>query len=243
MKKLKKKKNKFRLLIKFLLCITYIFIMMILVFVSFKLFKEEKKIVNWKDVEQTDQYSYIEISEMSEAFAEIGNKQFHFVIEKEQSGVWHTYLIAIKKSDYDKYKNLIDATYERIENTNEVIKVYGYPIKINNNVKDLAIKNIKNFVPIENQVVLTEDNFEQYLTNTYLDTTIKKTRKLNYFILVLLLMALVLFILLIFTIFDKVKTVDEAYNMIEKDTKYKGKKKKAKKKLKKKEDKDDIEII
>lgn len=242
MKKLKKI-NRFRLLIKFLLCITYIFIMMILVFVSFKLFKEEKKIVKWKDVEQTDQYSYIEISEMSEAFAEIGNKQFHFVIEKEKSGVWHTYLIAIKKSDYGKYKNLIDATYERIENTNEVIKVYGYPIKINKNVKELAIKNIKNFVPIDNQVVLTEDNFEQYLTNTYLDTTIKKTRKLNYFILALLLMALVLFILLIFTIFDKVKKVDEAYNMIGKDTKYKGKKKKLKKKVKKKEDKDELEII
>lgn len=240
MKKLKKK-NKFRLLIKFLLCITYIFIIMILVFVSFKLFKEEKKIVKWKDVEQTDQYSYIEISEMSEAFAEIGNKQFHFVIEKEKSGIWHTYLIAIKKSDYNKYKNLIDATYERIENTNEVIKVYGYPVKINENIKDLAIKNIINFVPIENQVVLTKDNFEQYLTNTYLDTTIKKTRKLNYFILILLLMALILFILLIFTIFDKVKQKEEVDNIKEKDTKYKSRKKKSKKS--KKNSKDDLEII
>ena len=164
---------------------------------------------------------------MSEAFAELPkeNKQIHFVMEKEETGEWHTYLMAIKKEDYSKYKNIIDYTYERGEIAPSKIKVYGYPVEINNNIKELAIKNITNFVPIENEVVLTNENFEDYLTNTYLDTTLQKTHEFNYFVLTLLLVALALFILLIFTIFDKDKLVDEVDYIIEKDLKKQKKKK------------------
>lgn len=216
-----KKKKKIRLLIKSLLCFIYLFIICILCFASFKIFEEEEKIVPWSEVQKTNQYSYLEISEMSEAFAEIPeeNKQIHFVIEKEETGEWHTYLIAIKKEDYPKYKNIIDYTYERGDIAPSKIKVYGYPIEINNNIKELAIKNISNFVPIENEVILTNENFENYLTNTYLDTTLPKIHEFNYFVLILLLVALALFILLVFTIFDKDKLVDEVDNIIEKDLK------------------------
>lgn len=221
-----KKKKKIRLLIKLLLCFIYLFIICILCFASFKIFQEEEKIVPWSEVQKTNQYSYLEIFEMSEAFAELPkeNKQIHFVMEKEETGEWHTYLIAIKKEDYPKYKAIIDYTYERGDIAPSKIKVYGYPIEINNNIKELAIKNITNFVPIENEVILTNENFENYLTNTYLDTTLQKTHEFNYFVLTLLLVALALFILLIFTIFDKDKLVDEVDNIIEKDLKKQKKK-------------------
>ena len=207
---------------------------------SFKLYDQDQKIVKWKDVDKTSQYSYIEISEMSEAFAEIKNenKTVHFVIEQENTGAWHTYLIAINKNDYNKYKKIIDYTYERTEEAPEKIKVYGYPILIPNDIKKLAIKNISNFVPVENQIVLDDKNFEEYMTNTYLDTTKKEEHRFNNFILILLLMALAIVILLIFTIFDKDKIVDEVDEIIEKEEKkLQSKKKITKVKKKKKEPK------
>ncbi len=155
---------------------------------------------------------------MSEAFAVTNdNKQIHFVIEQDETLEWHTYLIAIKKEDYNNYKNIIDYTYERVLEKPEPITVYGYPKKITANIKELAIKNIGNFVPIENKVVLTNDNFEEYLTNTYLDTTIPKTHKTNYIIVALLTLGLIIFILIIFTIFDKDRIVDEVEEIIEKE--------------------------
>ena len=118
-------------------------------------------------------------------------------------------MVAISKDDYNNYKSIIDYTYERTTEKPEAITIYGYPKKITDNIKELAIKNIVNFVPIENQIVLTNENFEEYLTNTYLDTTIPKTHKTNYIIVLLLTLALILFILIIFTIFDRDRIVDE----------------------------------
>lgn len=244
----KKKKQKFRLVIKIFLCLIYLLISSSLVFCAFRLYEEDKEIVKWSDVETTDQYSYIEISQMSEAFAVIKEegKQIHFVIDQETDGTWHTYLIAIKTAEYEKYKNIIDYTYERTTEKPEGLKIYGYPVKITKNIKDLAIKNIENFVPIENKVILTENNFEEYLTDTYLDTTQEKKENVNYIIIILLLMSFVLLVLIIFTIFDKDKIVDEVDYIIEKEIKEKPKKKKRKKKKNKKKEKkqtEELEII
>ena len=214
----KKKQKKIRLVVKLSLCILYVGIIAVLVSSGFRLYEEDKKIVKWKDVTTTSEYSYIEISQMSEAFAIVNkNKQIHFVIEQTKKGVWHTYLIAIKKSDYDKYKDIIDYSYERTDKKPEKQKIYGYPRKITKNIKKLAIKNISNFVPIENSVVIDSKNFEKYLTNTYLDSTLEQSHKTNYIIVILLVMALVLFVLIIFTLFDKDKIVDEVDEIIEKE--------------------------
>ena len=207
-----------------------------------------------ENMDTREQYSYIKISEMSEAFAVINdNKQIHFVIEQSETGEWHTYLIAINKQDYDKYKEIIDYTYERTTTKPEEIRVYGYPKAINENIKNLAIKNIVNFVPIENQVKLTEKNFEKYLTNTYLDTTLDKIHETNYIVVTLLVMVIILLVLFVFTIFDKDKIVDEVDHIIEptiemkkideKDIKKYNKKSKTKKKSKVKKKKEDTEVI
>ncbi len=231
-----KRKKKLRFIIKILLCFVYLLIGFILVFCAYKLYEKDQEIINWADVENTNQYSYIEISQMSEAFAVIkeDHKQIHFVIEQEKDKSWHTYLVAIKKSDYEKYKNIIDYTYERTKEKPKPLKIYGYPVKISNNIKLLAIKNIKNFVPIENQVVLTKSNFEEYLTDTYLDTTQSKSHNLNYIIIILLLMTFVLLILIIFTILDKDRIVDEVDFILEKEMSGKNKKRSKRKNHKKK---------
>ena len=202
----KKSSNKLkRFIIKLFLSIIYLLIIAGLIYSAYKIFEDERKIVEWKNIEKTNQYTYLEINQMSEAFAKIGNKQIHFVIEKEQTGAWHTYLIAINESDYGTYKPIIDYTYKRTETPPEPLKVYGYPVEIPDKVKALAIKNITKFVPVENEIVIDSKNFDKYLTNTYLDTTIEKIDSFNYYVLALLLIALIVFIILIYTIFEKEK--------------------------------------
>lgn len=195
--------DKNKILYKIILCLIYILIIGVLFYSAFLLFTEEDKTFAWKDAKKTNQYTYLEITQMSEAFAKIEDKQFHFVMEKESTGKWHTYLVAIKKEDYNKYKKIIDYTYERIKEQPEPIIMYGYPLEIPKEIKKLSIENITKFVPIENKIKITEKNYEKYLTNTYLDTTKEKTHAFNYYVLTLLLIALVILIIIIYTIFEK----------------------------------------
>ncbi|MDO5003767.1 MAG: hypothetical protein Q4E39_06050 [bacterium] len=216
-KKNKNKENLKRKLLKVVLCLFYLIVISILVYSAFSIFKEEDKIISWSDVQKTDQYSKLKISQMSEAFAKLDDKQIHFVMEKESTGAWHTYLIAIKEEDYNKYKNIIDFTYERENSKPDSIEVYGYPRKIPKDIKKLAIKNITKFVPIENQVVINEKNFDKYLTNTYLDTTIEKTHEFNYYVLALLMMSFIIFIIVIYTVFEKEKDKSKRKTTIKKN--------------------------
>ena len=201
----KKKVNEKRLLIKMILSILYIIIITILLLCSYKIYKDSNNIKSLSEIESLDDYTYIEIYKMSEKFAyyedlDIG---IHFAIDKEVTGQWHTYLVAIKEKEYNKYKDIIDYSYGKIKKQPKPIKAYGYPIKTSTELKKMAINNINNFIPSENQVQITEANYETYLTNCYLDTTRSEENKFNtylFFIIVLLLITVYSFVL---TIMDK----------------------------------------
>ena len=106
MKKKKEVKVR-RFAIKLVLCMVYLVIITILLVSSFRIFKEKKLISPWDEVHSTDDYSYVQISKMSEKFAYYENENIglHFIIEEKETGEWHTYVIAI---DEDKYDDLID---------------------------------------------------------------------------------------------------------------------------------------
>ena len=207
MKKVNKEKTEKQLTIKLCLCIVYLIVITILFVCSYKLFQAKYYARPWGEVESVDEYSYIKVSRMSEKFAyyEKENIGIHFVIENEETGVWHTYLIAIDENEYDKYKEIIDYTYERTKEEPKPLKVYGYPEIIKTDLKNLAIKNIVNFVPSENEITITEDNFETYITNSYLDTTKEKKDYFSIILFVTLILLFVMIALFIFTIFDKDK--------------------------------------
>ena len=175
MKKIRNKKviKEQRLAIKMFVCLLYLLLITILFVSSYKLSQERKDIIPWSQVQSNDDYSYIDIYKMSEKFAyfEERNVGIHFVIEKEDTGIWHTYIIAINEDEYNKYKDIIDYTYERTDKVPKKLRVYGYPVITSTEIKDLAVKNISNFVPAENEIKITDDNYEAYLTNSYLDTT------------------------------------------------------------------------
>lgn len=209
MKKVNKEKTEKKLTIKLILCIVYLIVITILFVCSYQLFQSKYSAKPWGEVESVDEYSYINVSRMSEKFAyyEKENIGIHFVIEKESTGVWHTYLIAIDENDYDKYKEIIDYTYERTKEEPKPLKVYGYPEIIKSDLKSLAIKNIVNFVPAENEVTITEDNFETYLTNSYLDTTKEKQDYFSFILFITLILLFIMIALFLFTVFDKNKVI------------------------------------
>ena len=223
MKKTKKKKkvDEKRLIIKFLACTVYLIVIMILFVCSYKLFEQKSNMVPWSEVESVEQYSYIEISRMSEKFAyyEEENIGIHFVIEMDDTGEWRTYLIAIDEDNYAKYKDVIDFSYERTTEEPEPLKVYGYPSIISEELKEMALNNIDNFLPKENKIEITSENFEQYLTNSYLDTTQDKREYFNIILFATLILLMIMIFLLIFTILDKDKIVDNLDDVIDETVK------------------------
>ncbi len=218
---MKKKVQEKRLAIKMMVCLVYLIIITILFVCSYKLYDNTNKVVSFKEVEKVDHYSYIDIYKMSEKFAfyEESNIGIHFVIEKEQTGLWHTYLIAINEDDYDKYKSIIDYTYERTNTPPEPVRVYGYPVIIKEDIKQLAIKNIPNFVPAENEVTITEANYENYLTNSYLDTTKERKFDINILLGLTLMILVIVILLLISTILNKDTIVDTIDKKIDEELK------------------------
>lgn len=217
--KQKKKMNEKRLAIKMFMCLIYLVVITILLVCSYRIFEEKKNIVPWSDVENVEDYTYMTIYRMSEKFAyyEEENIGIHFIIEKEDTGQWHTYLIAIDEDDYDEYKKIIDYSYERTDKEPKPKKVYGYPVITSNELKALAIKNIENFVPAENEVKITEKNYEAYLTNSYLDTTRSKEDHFSILLFVSLLLLFIVIALIIATIFNKDRIVDKVDHKIEKE--------------------------
>lgn len=217
--KQKKKMNEKRLAIKMFMCLIYLVVITILLVCSYRIFEEKKNIVPWSDVENVEDYTYMTIYRMSEKFAyyEEENIGIHFIIEKEDTGQWHTYLIAIDEDDYDEYKKIIDYSYERTDKEPKPKKVYGYPVITSKELKALAIKNIENFVPAENEVKITEKNYEAYLTNSYLDTTRSKEDHFSILLFVSLLLLFIVVALIIATIFNKDRIVDKVDHKIEKE--------------------------
>lgn len=212
MKKRRKKKRRElspekRFAIKIILCSAYLIVITILSVCSYKIYTEKQAVKSWSEVSSPEEYAYIKVSKMSEKFAyySTSKKSIHFVIEQEETGAWYTYLIAIKDSDYSKFEDIIDYTYERTDKVPKPVKVYGYPVVINDELKQLAIKNIVNFLPVENEIVITEENFNEYLTNSYLDTTIEREEDFSSVLFVSLLMLFIMIVLFFITIFDKEK--------------------------------------
>ena len=202
-----KKTNEKKIFLKLLKLSIYLIIITILSVFANYLYVKQNTSVSFQDVENTKDYSYIDIYKMSEKFAynEEKNIGIHFIIDKEDTGLWHTYLIAINESDYNNYKEIIDYTYNRIDKIPKSIRVYGYPVLVNDELKEMAIKNIEKFIPAQNETKITKENYENYFTNSYLDTTKSINRNIN-FIFILIIILLFSFIgLFILTIFEKEK--------------------------------------
>ncbi len=217
---MKKNHSEKRLIIKMFLCIIYLIIITLLSVCTYHLYQKDNQILPWSEVKGTKDYSYMNISKMSEKFAYYKEQDIgiHFIIEEEDTGQWHTFLIAIKESKIDLFQEIIDYTYEKTEKRPTPIKVYGYPVIMSQEIKELAIKNINHFIPAENEVQITEENFERYLTNSYLDTTKPKIKNVDIQFSLSVSFLIITIILLLLTIINKDKIVDSIMNKMEKES-------------------------
>ena len=214
----KKKKVKLRrFAIKLVLSMVYLVIITILLVSSYRIFKEKKLISPWEEVHSTDEYSYVEVSKMSEKFAyyESENIGLHFIIEEKETGEWHTYVIAINEDKYDDFKKIIDYSYERTTEVPEPIVVYGYPTIMTDDLKEMVLNHIGDFLPADSEVTITRENIDAYLTNSYLDTTKEQKEYFSVILFTTLLLLFIMIALLIFTIFDRDKIVDNIEEKVE----------------------------
>ena len=217
------KKSERRLGIRLFLAVIYLMIITILFICGYKIYKDTNEVKPFQDVTTTDEYSYINVSKMSDKFAysEKDNIGIHFVIEREDTGLWHTYIIAIKEDEISKYEDLIKYGKGELDRIPKPIKVYGYPVNITNEVKEMAIKNINSFLPSTNEVKITNDNYEEYLTNSYLDTTKKQEEKLPPELMLISTLFVIVTFLLLLIIIDKNILVDRLDKNLKKLTRKK----------------------
>ncbi len=221
-----------KLVIKLSLSLLYFIVIGILIITSYSLYQKNNKIESFHKVKNTSDYSKITISQMSDKIAYYKEKNIgiHYVMEYENTGKWHTYLIAINENDISKYQNIIDYTYKKTINVPETITVYGYPVLINDDLKNIAIKHINDFIPESNEVVINESNFNDYLTNTYLDTTKERNTSFDFTLFLLLLLTIFMIFLMIYTLGNNSKLVKSIDHFIERKQR---KIKRIKKKLRK----------
>ncbi len=205
-KKQKEKKNKSKknIIIKLFTSLIYIAIIGVLAVCCYYFYEQKQVILPWSQAEKIEDYTYLDIAKMSEKFAyyEETNVGLHFVIaEKEFTD--YVYVIAINENQYENYKAIIDYTYERVEKEPDKIRVYGYPVKLDEDIKNTALKNIENFVPASKKVEQEEINYEIYLPERYLDTTEEQKEKFSIPLCVSFLLFVIVFVLLLLTIFDR----------------------------------------
>ena len=187
-KRLKLKKS----VIKTLIVLSIFLVLCFLFYITYYIYNNSRKIEEYN--KNTSNYSYLTIKEMSEAFATIDQKQLHFIKNIKNN----IYIVAIPKKYENKYQEIIDYTYRKTNKT-KTIKVYGLPIKANREIKDLVIKYINKFLPFQEQIPITNENYKEYIPNTILDTTIKETYTFNYIVFILFLIFGIFFLLLIFS--------------------------------------------
>lgn len=204
-----KVKDERKFTIKLILILLYLILITILFVVSFSIYKNKNKVTPFRDVTSTNQYAEIEISKMSDKFAYYKDKDIgiHYVTETEDTGIWHTYLIAIKESDISKYQDIIDYSYGKTTVAPKRIIVRGYPVEITDQIKELSIKHLNEFLPSYNAVQITNENYNDYLTNCYLDTTIQRENNISFGLVLTLLILLIILILLIYTLKENNKIV------------------------------------
>ena len=90
-------KDERRFTIRLCLILLYLILITILFVVSSSIYKNINKITPFRDVKSTTEYAEIDISKMSDKFAYYKENDIgiHYVTEIEDTGIWHTYLIAI----------------------------------------------------------------------------------------------------------------------------------------------------
>ena len=72
-----------------------------------------------------------------------------------------------------------------------------------------ALDKLADDIPAENEVQITSENYDDYLTNSYLDTTLSQKEEFSLPLTITYILLIIIVILLIITVFDKGKIIEQ----------------------------------
>lgn len=155
--------------IKLITGIILILISLIIEVKGFNFMKKElKDPISLIDVRNEKEYSYIDVSLMTDYFATYGNdegksKFIYFVWDEK-----YMYVTNLTKDNLEKLKDIMAYSYKEIDNKPKQVRIYGYSKEIENDLKRIIIKSYNEMYEEE---FLNNENIDNYLGIYYLDTS------------------------------------------------------------------------
>ena len=159
-------------------------------------FLEKSNVSNAKDNVQVfdsssaaSSYSKLTPDFLSDEFATEydDSVNYLFAIDKDNN----PYIVAVKASDMDQYKDIIDYTYSDTGNAPAAVTLKGTPRKIDDEIIDLAVDSFNTFY---NSDVVSTSNFDSVFGDYYLDTTQQPSGNYTFMSMCILLFLVFAFI-------------------------------------------------
>lgn len=179
MKKKLKLKNS---VITILVVILFLFISFILFSAAYFIYKNNREVSYYNGDKN---YSYIEVSSISNPIAESKGGKFYFVTDKDDK----IYVVFISDKKIKKIKNKT--------------RIYGYPTVIDDDLRNIIIKDINKNLSYDKRLDINDKNYKDYVTGYFLDSTVNAKYKFNYIVFILLILFYTFIILCTFYLHRK----------------------------------------
>ncbi len=166
-KKLKLKKK----VITFLVALMFLIISFIMFHFAYYIYYNSRKI-NYYNGKQ--EYSYITPTYITKPIAEYKDGKFYLVTDKNNS-IFCVYIKNKKINKIEKNKK----------------NIYGYPVEIDDNLKNIIIKDYNKTLSLDEKVNINEKNYYKYTTKYYLDSSVNTVYKFNYIVFILMLLFII----------------------------------------------------
>ncbi|MDF2866277.1 MAG: hypothetical protein K0R72_1095 [Clostridia bacterium] len=121
--------------------------------------------INMANVNKADEYASIDVSLLTEPFAEKDEQKCSFALDKNN----YMYVVVLSEIDTERLKEVKNYTYTEDENVEipDIVKIKGMTQQIPSDLKKLIIES---YNELYEENLINEENFEEYLGNVFLDT-------------------------------------------------------------------------
>lgn len=151
----------------YLLITVLVFIMLLLLLFIIYKENENKEAKTLYKVYKENMYCKTELQLVSDSFAIDDMKKYYFAMDTKD----YIHIVALDKDEQYKLQSLIDYTYSEDENAKqpEPIEIKGVTKTIEYDLKEIAIES---YAEIFGENIIDKNNFEDYVSGVYLDTTV-----------------------------------------------------------------------
>lgn len=121
--------------------------------------------VDMVNINNADEYASIDVSLLTEPFAENDEETCSFALDKND----YMYVVVLSETDIERLKEIKNYTYTEDETVEipEIVKIKGMTQQIPSDLKKLIIES---YNELYEEFFLNEENFEEYMGNIFLNT-------------------------------------------------------------------------